>query len=157
MMKFTSGCGADLPGSNRNKVNKFRINQEKMAPTYCTEGTKQQKFRINLKKACWNDQKCDETPKFRGILPCSGPILPFSAKADMFCNAFSKPCRIFPNAAIPFLFHHAFSEHFIMILPTLPFFTKADMVNPPPPTTLFGNPFWSASPPLSPIIPGLGL
>ena len=75
---------------------------------------------------------------------------------DVFCHAFSKPCHIFPKAAIPFLFHHAFSKHFIMILPTLPFFTKADMVNSPP-TTLFGNPFWFASPPLSPIIPGLGL
>ena len=37
MMKFPSGCGADLPGSSRNKVDKFRINQKKTAPTYCTE------------------------------------------------------------------------------------------------------------------------
>ena len=44
--------------------------------------------------------------------------------------------QILPNAAIPFLFHHAFSEHFIMIPPTLPFFTKADMLNPP------YNPLW---------------
>ena len=43
MMKFTSGCGADLPGSSRNKVDKFRINQKKKtAPTYRTEGQSKQ-------------------------------------------------------------------------------------------------------------------
>ena len=36
----TSGCSADLSGSSRNKVDKFRINQKKIAPTYCAEGTK---------------------------------------------------------------------------------------------------------------------
>ena len=40
-----------------------------------------------------------------------------STKADVFHHAFFKPCHIVPNAAIPFLFHHAFSEHFIMLFP----------------------------------------
>ena len=71
-----------------------------------------------------------------------------------FHHAYSKPCRIFLNPAIPSLLHHAFATQFIMIHPMLPFFTKAPVENTP--TTLFGNPFWSASPPLSPIIQGLG-
>ena len=71
-----------------------------------------------------------------------------------FHHAFSKTCRILLNPAIPSLFHHAFAAHFTMIHPMLPFFTKAAVENPP--MTLFGNHFWSASPPLSPIIQGLG-
>ena len=92
---------------------------------------KADKFRINLKKAWWNDQKYEEIPKFRGISRCSGPMLPFSTKAKVFCHAFSKPCHIFPNPAIPRLFHHAFAAHFTTIRPMLSFFTKADMVNAP--------------------------
>ena len=89
-------------------------------PDHCTVWrNKADKFRINLKKAWWNDQKYYEIPKFREISPCSGPMLPFSTKADVFRQAFFKPCRIFPNAAIPFLFHHAFSEHFITLFPNL--------------------------------------
>ena len=109
-------------------------------------------------------------------------MLPFSTKADMFHHAFFKPCHIFLNAAIPFLFHHAFSKHFIMLFPNpavffwiLPFQASFTMlflhISPwfilrchfslkplwkTPPMTLFGNHFWSASPPLSPIIQGLG-
>ena len=44
---------------------------------------KADKFRINLKKAWWNDQKYDEIPKFREISPCSRPMLPFSSKVDV--------------------------------------------------------------------------
>ena len=45
--------------------------------------SKANKFRINLKKAWWNEQKYDEISKFRGISPCSGPMLPFSSKVDV--------------------------------------------------------------------------
>ena len=48
-----------------------------------------------------------------------------------FHHAFSKPCRIFLNPAIPSLCHHAFAAHFTMIHPTLPFFTNSPVENPP--------------------------
>ena len=90
--------------------------------------------------------------------------------------------KIQRDFTIPFLFHHAFSKHFIMLFPNpavffkiLPFQASFTMlllhISPwfilrchfslntlwkTPPMTLFGNHFWSASPPLSPIIQGLG-
>ena len=88
--------------------------------------------------------------------------------------------KIQRDFTIPFLFHHGFSKHFIMLFPNpavffwiLPFQASFTMlllhISPwfilrchfslkplwkTPPMTLFGNHFWSASPPLSPIIQG---
>ena len=51
MMKFTSGCRrADLPGSSKNKVDKFRINQKKQHQPIALK-EKADKFRINLTKS----------------------------------------------------------------------------------------------------------
>ena len=138
MMKFTSGCSADLPGSSRNKVDKSDQNSEGFHHV--------------------PDQCCHFPPKadvfhHDFFKPCH--IFPNAAIPFLFHHAFSKPCCIFLNPAIPSLFHHAFAAHFTMIRPTLPFFIKASEENPP--ITLFGNPFLSASPPLPSIIQGLGL
>ena len=114
MMKFTSGCRPDVTWPARQQQEQsgqIQNKSEKNCTNLLRWRNKADKFRITLKKAWWNDPKYDEIPKFRGISPCSGPMLPFSTKADVFRHAFFKPC------CIPFLFHHAFSEHFIILFP----------------------------------------
>ena len=136
---------------------------------------KTEKFRINLKKAWWKLKGQTGQEQSRQIQNKSEKSMVKWPK--IWWNS-----KIQRDFTIPFLFQHAFSKHFIMLFPNpavffwiLPFQASFTMLllhispwfilrchfslNPlwkTPPMSLFGNHFWSASPPLSPIIQGLG-
>ena len=108
MMKFTSGCGADLPGSNRNKVDKFRINQKKTAPTYCAEETKQTNSEYIWKK---HGEITKNTMKFQnseGFHHVPDQCCHFPPKPMCFIMLFSNPAVSFRT--LPFL--SSFTMHF---------------------------------------------
>ena len=81
-----SGCHTDQPCSSRNKVDKFRINLRKKAPTYRAEGAKRQIQNKSEKKMFLKFQKLPFVSDFSQRIWNKSEKSDFHHASDQCCH-----------------------------------------------------------------------